>query len=108
MLAPVQDGSGRCVGVLVANVVTRQLLNLLQDLKRRAPGDEFPCLLDQEGRILMSTDPQARLLSTHPDVSSGALRAPLNNSAEGYLVYRDSLGHKLMAGYTTLWRYGRQ
>ena len=56
MLAPVQDGAGRCVGVLVANVVTRQLLDLLQDLKQRAPGDEFPCLLDKAGRVLMSTD----------------------------------------------------
>jgi PAS domain S-box-containing protein len=106
MLAPVQDVSGRCVGVLVANVVTQQLLNLLQDLKRRAPGDEFPCLLDKEGRVLMSTNPQARLLTPHPDVSIGALRWPLNSRADGYLVYRDSFGHKLMAGYTTLWTYG--
>jgi PAS domain S-box-containing protein len=106
MLAPVQDGSGRCVGVLVANVVTHQLLDLLQDLKRRAPGDEFPCLLDKEGRVLMSTDPQARLLTAHPDVSSGALRGPLNSRAGGYLAYRDSFGHQLMAGYTTLSTYG--
>ena len=43
ILAPVQDGRGRCVGVLVANVVTTQLLDLLQDLKRRAPGGAVPC-----------------------------------------------------------------
>ena len=45
--------------MMVANVVTRQLLDLLQDLKQRAPGDEFPCLLDKSGQVLMSTDPQA-------------------------------------------------
>jgi len=106
MLAPVQDGAGRCVGVLVANVVTHQLLDLLQDLKQRAPGDEFPCLLDKEGQVLMSTDPHTRLLATHPDVTIGALRAPLNSRANGYLVYKDSRGHKLMAGYTTLRTYG--
>ena len=80
MLAPVQDGSGRCVGVLVANVVTRQMLDLLQDLKQRAPGDEFPCLLDKDGRVLMSTDPQARLLSQHADVTkrsvAGSIEQP--------------------------------
>ena len=106
MLAPVQDRAGHCVGVLVGNVVTRQLLDLLQDLKQRFRGDEFPCLLDKEGRILMSTDPHALLLSTHPDVTSGALRAPLNSREDGYLVYMDSHGQKLMAGYTTLWTYG--
>ena len=39
-------------------------------------------------------------------MTSGALRAPLNSRDHGYLVYKDSHGHKLMAGYTTLWTYG--
>ena len=106
ILAPVQDGKGLCVGVLVGDVVTSQLLDLLQDLKRRAPGDEFPCLLDRAGLILMSTDPQVRLLSTHPDVRSGALRTALESRADGYLVYEGSHGHKLMAGYIGLPTYG--
>jgi Cache domain len=104
ILAPVQDGRGRCVGVLVGDVVTNQLLDLLQDLKRRAPGGEFPCLLDKAGLVLMSTDPQAHLLSPHADVKSGALRAMPNSANDGYLVYEGS--HKLMAGYTRLPSYG--
>jgi signal transduction histidine kinase/CheY-like chemotaxis protein/HPt (histidine-containing phosphotransfer) domain-containing protein len=106
MLAPVQDGSGRCVGVLVATVVTRHLLDLLQDLKQGAPGDEFPCLLDNAGRVLMSSDPEARPLSTHADEASGALRAPLKSRGHGYLVYTGSRGYRLMAGYATLSTYG--
>jgi signal transduction histidine kinase/CheY-like chemotaxis protein/HPt (histidine-containing phosphotransfer) domain-containing protein len=106
MLAPVQDATGRCVGVLVANVVTRQLFDLLRDLKQRAPGYEFPCLLNKSGQVLMTTDPQALLLSTQPDVASGALLAPLNSRADGYLVFQGSRGHKLMAGYATLATYG--
>ena len=92
--------------MLVANVVTRQLLDLLQDLKQRVPGDEFPCLLDKAGRVLMSTDPQADLLSTHADVASGALRAPLNSGDDGYLIYKGSHGHKVMTGYARLRTYG--
>jgi PAS domain S-box-containing protein len=106
MLAPVQDATGRCVGVLVANVVTRPLFDLLHDLKQHAPGGEFPCLLNKSGHVLMTTDPQAHLLSTQPDVASGALLAPLNSQADGYLVFQGSHGHKLMAGYTTLTTYG--
>jgi len=106
MLTTVQDASGHCVGVLVGNVTTGQLRDLLQDLKRRTPGDEFPCLLDKEGRVLMSTERRAPLLSTHPDVIKGGLRVPLNRRDDGYLVYRGAHGRKLMAGYTCLWRYG--
>jgi PAS domain S-box-containing protein len=106
MLAPMQDSSGRCIGVLVANVVTRQLLDVVQDLKKRAPGEEFPCLLNKAGRVLMSADPQAHLLATHPDVISGALREPIESRDNGYLIYMGSWGHKVMAGYTTLLSYG--
>jgi signal transduction histidine kinase/DNA-binding response OmpR family regulator/HPt (histidine-containing phosphotransfer) domain-containing protein len=106
MLAPVQDATGRCVGVLVANVVTSQLFDLLRNLKLRAPGDEFPCLLNKSGHVLMTTDPQTPLLSTQPDVASGALLAPLNSRADGYLVFQGSHGHKLMAGFATLSTYG--
>jgi PAS domain S-box-containing protein len=106
ILVPVQDSEGHPVGVLVANVLTRQLLWLLQDLKRQAPGDEPPCLLDKAGLVLMSTDPHARLLSAHADVTSGALRDALGSVNNGHLVYTDSRGHKLMAGYTGLSTYG--
>ena len=88
--------------------LTRQLLWLLQDLKRQAPGDESPCLLDRAGLVLMSTDPQARLVSAHADVTSGALGAALGSVSSGHLVYTDSRGHKLMAGYTELGDLWRQ
>ena len=106
MLVPVQDRNGHCIGVLVGNVVTRRLFDLLRDLKQRIPGDEYPSLLDKAGQVLMSTNPQARLLSMHPDVTIGALRKPLNIHGDGYLVYDDSQGHKLMAGYASLQTYG--
>jgi PAS domain S-box-containing protein len=106
LLTPVLDGENRCIGVLVANVETRQLLERLQDLQRRTPGDEFPCLLNKAGQVLISADPNASLLTTHADVTSGMLRDPLNSRNSGYLVYRGSRGHKLMAGYTNLGMYG--
>ncbi len=106
ILVPVEDSEGRPVGVLAANVLTRQLLWLLQDLKREASGDHSPFLLDQAGLVLMSTDPQAGLLSAHADVTNGALRAALGSGSNGHLVYTDARGQKLMAGYTGLATYG--
>ena len=106
MLAPLQDSAGRCVGVLVANAVPRQLLDLLLDLQQVAPGYEFPYLLNKTGRVLISTDPQAPLLSANADVTTGALRAPWNSRNHGSVVYTGSHGEKLMAGYTALRTFG--
>ncbi len=65
------------MGVIVANVLTRPLLWLLQDLKQQAPGDEFPYLQDKAGLVLMSADPRSRLLSAAADGTSGELRAAM-------------------------------
>jgi PAS domain-containing protein len=102
----VQDSEGRTVKVVVANVLTRQLLGLLQDLKQQAPGDEFPSLVDKSGLVLMSADPRAQLLSAPAEVTSGELRSAMDSSKNGHLVYADSRGHKLMAGFTGLTTYG--
>ena len=106
ILVSVQDSEGHPVGVIVANVLTRQLLWLLQDLKQQAPGDEFPYLMDKTGFVLMSADPRARLLSAPADVKSGVLRFAMGGANNGHLVYTNSRGHKLMAGYAGLAAYG--
>ncbi|HSZ76324.1 MAG TPA: response regulator [Chthoniobacterales bacterium] len=106
ILVPVEDSEGRPVGVLVANVLTRQLLWLLQDLKRQTPGGESPCLVDRAGLVLISADPRGRLVPAHADVTSRALGAALGSVSSGHLVYTDSRGNKLMAGYTELATYG--
>src|SRR4051794_33267559 len=106
MLITVQDAAGHPVCVLVGNIMTDSLRDLLHDLKRHAPGEGSACLLDQRGLILLTTDPQAPLLSVHPDVTGGALREPLSQNASGYLVYKDAHGRKRMAGYSRLGAYG--
>jgi signal transduction histidine kinase/DNA-binding response OmpR family regulator/HAMP domain-containing protein len=106
ILVSVQDSEGRTEDVIVANVLTRQLLWLLRDLKQQSPGDEFPYLLDKAGLVLMSADPRARLLSAPAEVTSGELRAAMGSANNGHLVYTDSRGHKLMAGFTGLTTYG--
>ena len=106
ILVSVQDSEGRPVGVIVANVLTRQLLWLLRDLKQQAHGDEYPYLLDQAGLVLMSADPHVRLFSIPTDAASGALRAAMASVKNGHLVYTDPGGQKQMAGYAGLATYG--
>jgi PAS domain S-box-containing protein len=106
MLTAVKDAAGHTTSVLVGDIVTNPLRVLLEDLKRRAPGDGSACLLDKGNLVLMSTDPQATLLSPHPDMNGGALRAPLGQNASGYLVYRDPHGRQKMAAYSRLRAYG--
>ena len=106
MLVAVVDRGGSFMGILVGSVMTSQLRDLLQNLKHSAPGDEFPFLVDKDGRVLMTLDPSAPLLSVHPDVTNGALRTQLSNGDSGYSVYMGSRGHQVMAGYTRLGTYG--
>src|SRR5580700_8296015 len=96
MLTAVKDAAGRTTSVLVSDIVTNPLRVLLEELKRRAPGDGSACLLDKGGLVLMTTDPQATLLSPHPDLTSGGLRASLGQNASGYLVYRNEQGRQKM------------
>jgi PAS domain S-box-containing protein len=106
MLVAVVDRGGSFMGILVGSVMTSQLRDLLQNLKHSAPGDEFPFLVDKDGRVLMTLDPSVPLLSVHPDVTNGALRTQLSNGDSGYSVYTGSRGHQVMAGYTRLGTYG--
>jgi PAS domain S-box-containing protein len=106
MLTAVKNAAGNTVSVLVADIPTNPLRVLLQDLKRRAPGDASACLLDKEDSVVMTTDPQVTLLSPHPDLASGALRASLDQNANGFTVYRDAHGRQQMAGYSRLRAYG--
>src|ERR1700719_1543186 len=106
ILVSVQDSEGRTVDVVVANVLTRQLLWFLKDLKQQAPGDEFPYLVEKDGLVLMSANPRIRLLSAPPEVTSRELRVAMGAAKNGHLVYTDSRGHNLMAGFTGLATYG--
>jgi signal transduction histidine kinase len=106
MLTAVQDAAGHTVGVLVGYIVSDLLGDLLVDLRRRAPGNGSAFLLDKEGLVLMTTDPQATLHSPHLDVTGGALPVPWGQNASGYLVYRDAYGRQQMAGYSRLRTYG--
>jgi signal transduction histidine kinase len=106
MLTAVQDAAGHIVGVLVVDIVINPLGDLLEDLKRHAPGDGSACLLNKEGLVLMTTDPQATLLSPDLDVTGGALQVPWGQKASGYLLYRDVHGRQQMAGYSRLRTYG--
>ena len=105
MLTAVNDSAGNFVGVLVGSMMTGQLRALLQGLKQSALGDNSPFLLDKDGRVLMTMDSSASLLSVHPDVTNGPLRTLLSSGDTGYLVYKDSRGHQVMAGYAAMWNY---
>jgi PAS domain S-box-containing protein len=105
MLTVVKDNAGNFVGVLAGNMMTGQLRVLLQGLKQSAPDDKSAFLLDKDGRVLMTMDSSASLLSVHPDVTNGPLQTLLSSGDAGYLVYTGLRGHQVTAAYTSLWNY---
>jgi two-component system, sensor histidine kinase and response regulator len=106
MLTAVKGSTGHVVSVLVGDIATGPLRDLLEDLKRHALGNESACLLDKAGLILMTTEPEVPLLSPRPDLTNGALQVMSGQNASGNLVYRDEHGRQKLAGYSRLQRYG--
>jgi len=106
VLTPVQDPEGRCVGVLVGDVTTGGLQTRLQSRERHTVRGEVACSRDEGGGVLVSTDPQAKLLAVHPDLTTRPLRAPWGRRGDGSLAYVDSHGRKLLAAYAGLGGHG--
>ena len=106
MLTAVRDSTGHTVSVLVGDIATGPLRDLLEDLKRDASWNESACLLDKGGVVLMTTEPEMALLSLHPDVNSGAFQVTLGQNASGNLVYWDARRRQQVAGYSRLKSYG--
>jgi PAS domain S-box-containing protein len=105
LLAPVHDSGGRYVGLLVADLATNSLMDLLKDIRHRLPGDEHVDLLDSTGRVLISTDPDAKVLQPHRDAK--AIFAPrVDAEDKSYLVHTDYHGHQVMTAFASLWNHG--
>jgi PAS domain S-box-containing protein len=106
MLAPVYDAQGHCWGVLTANLVTRHLRDLLKDLERRSSGEQSAFLLDQEGHVLVANKASQSGLGLDSQVTSTSVAAEFGRQGKGYLIFQNSAGSILMAGYARLWPYG--
>ena len=106
LLTPVLDSAGHRTGVLVSVMSTAGVGQHIIDLKEHTVGNGATDLLTRDGRILKSTDKTVRALEVHPDWGAlqGAIRA--TKDGEGFAIYKDARGQKVLAGFATTERFG--
>jgi signal transduction histidine kinase/CheY-like chemotaxis protein len=106
LLTPVLDSAGRRRGVLVSVMSTAGVGQHIIDLKEHTIGNGAADLLTRDGRVLKSGDKTDRALEVHPDWAAlqGTIRAA--RDGEGFAIYKDARGQKVLAGFATTERFG--
>jgi HAMP domain-containing protein len=106
MLTPVLDSAGHRRGVLVSVMSTAGVAQHMIDLKEQTIGDGDSDLLTRNGRVLKSANETLRALKMHPDWATlqGAIHA--TKDGEGFVIYKDARGRKVLAGFATTERFG--
>jgi signal transduction histidine kinase/CheY-like chemotaxis protein len=106
LLTPVLDSAGHRRGLLVSVMSIAGVGQQIIDLKEDTAGDGDTDLLTQDGRVLKSTDATLHVLELDPDWAAlqDAVRAA--KGGEGYVIYKDTRGRKVLAGFATTERFG--
>ena len=106
LLTPVLDSADHRTGVLVSVMSTAGVGQHIIDLKEHTVGNGAADLLTRDGRVLKSTDETVRALEVHPDwvALEGAIRA--TKDGEGFAIYKNARGQKVLAGFATTERFG--
>ncbi len=108
MLSSVEDKNGDKIGVCIWSINSRFLKEFVFDLDERATGKEYAYLLNNSGDILITADSKASILKPHPDLKKGHLKEKLEGSEDGYTVYVNSKGRKVIGAYADLSEYGAE
>jgi PAS domain S-box-containing protein len=104
-LAPVHDERGALLGVLIAEHATRQLEDVLADLRGRLPANDHVHLLGNDGAILLSTEAAGSLRLSESETTQ-MIRKQVRESASGHLIYVTDEGQRSMAGFAHMRAYG--
>jgi len=105
LLTPVLDHAGRQRGVLVGVLRTSAVAHYLTDLDKDTVGGEASFLLASDGKVLKTRDNRVHPGQTHPDWVR-IQPAPGETMDSGFIVYRDSSGHKVVSGFATTEKFG--
>ena len=106
LLSNVLDKSGVKIGVLIGFVNTQFLEDFVFDIDERTIGDEYAYLVNDPGDIIITADTKAVILKPHPDLGIGNLKQKLEGDEDGYMVYLNSKGRKVISAYADLSEYG--
>ena len=106
ILCPVPQAPGTEQRVLVGVVNIDLIRNVVSEIERSTPGNEFSYLVDAQGRVIISRDTSVHLLAPHPDLENPGFREMVLERKKGFAIYENSRRHKVISGAADLQRYG--
>lgn len=108
-LVPVTDDTNTdVVKVLLVEINLSTVTRIVADFDDRVIGDKFVYLVDNNGRVIVTADPEASLLSPFPDI---IVQPELLNNFSlqgdvGSVIYVDAKGEEVMAGFADMSEFG--
>lgn len=96
------------IGVLIGEVNVTELFDIVANIDQQTIGDEYAYLVDDPGNVLITTDPNTRILSPHKDLAIESLQAKLEGDMNGYAIYNNADDRKVISGYADLGEYGAE
>jgi len=108
MLSDVVNKDGSKLGALIGLINTEFIKNFVFDIDERTIGAEYAYLVDDPGNVVITADPHLKILEPHHDLGIKNLKQKLEGDEDGYVVYINHHGDKVITGYTDLGEYGEE
>ena len=106
LLSDVVDANENKLGVLVGYININAIRNIVLDIDEHTIGNEHAYLVNDLGEIVITADNRVKTLSPHPDFDIKNLKQKLEGDENGYLIYVNHAGNKVISGYADLAEYG--
>jgi len=108
LLTPVTDASNKQIaGVIIVQINMKPIAERIAELNDNIIGDEYVYLLSDDGRVIITQDPEQKLfdifndLKIHPHIFDS-----LDNNAKGYFIYKNFRGKEVIAGVADMKEHG--
>jgi len=108
-LTPITDDSNQIViRTLLVEINLDNVKQIVADFDERVIGDKYVYLVDNDGRVIISADPQVKLLDLFPDIfAQPNLLEKFSEQGEvGSIIYTDRSSQEVMAGFADMAEFG--
>ena len=108
LLTSVMDASNTdIVGVIIVKINMDLIAERIAELNDDIIGDEYVYLLTDDGRVIITQDPEQKLFDTFNDLKIHQhIFDSLDNNAKGYFIYENFRGNQVIAGVADMKEHG--
>ena len=108
-LTPITDDSNAVVvKTLLVEINLDTVAKIVKDFDDRVIGAKYVYLVDNLGRVIVTADPDASIMSPYPDLAvQPSLLANFSQQGNvGSVIYEDASGELVMAGFADMAEFG--